>query len=353
MTGTETVLLRTAGRIGRITLNRPASLNALDLPMIQTMSKALTSWLSEPQVALVVLDSADDRAFCAGGDITVVRRAALGNRSTAWTFWAEEYRLDAAIARYPKPVVALMDGITMGGGIGIAGHAAVRVVTERSVLAMPEVAIGLAPDVGSALLLTAAPGETGTHLALTATRVGAADAIYCGLADHLVPSSRLPALRSDLAALRGTVTTEQVHKLVTEGYAEPCPRAPLIDSRTWIDYCYRADTVENIRARLQTQVEPAAARAAEAIGTAAPTAAKVTLRSLRTPSAVSGIEECLRQDYRLCRRFLDHPDLAEGIRAAVIDKDRSPRWSPPSLAEVDSATVDQFFASLGADELVL
>lgn len=347
MTDAATVRCRRQGAIGRITLNRPAALNALDLAMIESMHAALGEWQDDSAVSAVVLDGAGDRAFCAGGDLTTVHRSACGDPALARTLWREEYRLDARIARYPKPVIALMDGITMGGGLGISGHATVRIVTERTVLAMPEVAIGLAPDVGGTLLLSRAPGETGTHLALTARRIGADDAVFCGLADHVVESSRLPSVLEDLGA-GGKIDT------IAGEYRRPPGPAELSSERPWIDACYGGEdtTVEEILGRLRGRPEPAARKAAEAITALAPTALKVTLRALRTARTMTTIEECLRQDYRICTRFLAHSDLREGIRAAILDKDRSPRWDPPTLPEVRPGSVARFFAPL-EDELIL
>ncbi|HWD05263.1 MAG TPA: 3-hydroxyisobutyryl-CoA hydrolase [Amycolatopsis sp.] len=345
-TDVATVSVHVEGSLGRLTLNRPEALNALDLPMIQALLTALDTWEQDPAVTAVVLDGAGERAFCAGGDIGVVHSSAIGDPELALELWREEYRLDARIARYSKPVVALMDGITMGGGLGIGGHATVRVVTERSALAMPEVAIGLAPDVGGALLLGRAPGELGLHLALTAGRVGAADAVHCGLADHHVPSGRLPALVGDLAA--GAPIDATVAK-----YGEDPGPAPLGSKRGWIDRVYAdATTVEEVLHRLDAAGEPGSRAAVTAITAAAPTALKVTLKSVRAARTMTAIEDCLRQDYRLCSRFLRHPDLAEGIRAAILDKDRAPRWRPGTLAEIDDEAVEAFFAPL-PDELDL
>lgn len=322
------------GAVGVITLDRPAALNALDLGMIRAMTEALRAWRDSPRVAAVVLQGTG-RAFCAGGDIAVVHGSAAGDPSVAHTLWRAEYRLDAMIARYPKPVVAFMDGITMGGGLGIAGHASVRIATERTVVAMPEVRIGLAPDVGGALLFARAPGEVGTHLALTGARIGGHDAVYCGLADHVVHSARLPALLRELSEYGDVRQIENLGGV-----------APLARQRSWIDECYRGDTVEAILDRLGDR--PAAGM----IRAAAPTAVKVTLRALRAAREMTGIEDCLRQDFRLCSRFLRHPDLREGIRAAIIDKDRAPRWDPADLAAVTPEMVDEFFAPLD-EELVL
>ncbi|MGW4489689.1 enoyl-CoA hydratase/isomerase family protein [Amycolatopsis sp. NPDC004368] len=343
MTEVRTVLARRQGAIGRLTVNRPEALNALDLPMIRALAAALDEWETDPAVTAVVLDGAGDRAFCAGGDIGVVHSSAVGDPAVALTLWREEYRLDARLAHYPKPVVALMDGITMGGGIGIGAHVPTRVVTERSVLAMPEVAIGLAPDVGGALLLARAPGELGTHLALTADRAGPADAVHCGLADHFVPAGRLAGLIDDLAA--GAPPEATAAK-----YAEDPGPAPLASARCWIDHAYTgAAAVEDVLYRLEAIDDPAPREAVAALRAAAPTALKVTLEAVRRARTMTSIEECLRQDFRLCGRFLTHPDLAEGIRATILDKDRAPRWRPGKLAEVDEAAVEAFFAPAAAE----
>jgi enoyl-CoA hydratase/carnithine racemase len=345
LTELDTVRTRIEGVAGRITLNRPAALNALDLGMIRAVRARLDAWRDDPRVSVVVLDGAGERAFCAGGDIVVVHRSAGGDHGVARELWRTEYQLDAAVARYPKPVVALLDGITMGGGLGIGGHVPVRVVTERSVLAMPEVAIGLAPDVGGLLLFARAPGQLGAHLALTAGRVGTDDAVYCGLADHVVTADRLPALCADLARLTGS-GVGAVRAVVARHAVPPGPGSLRAD-RPWIDECYAADSVAEVVARLRSRPERGAAAAVDAIGTASPTALAVTLRALRNAERMRDIEECLRQDYRVITRFLGHPDLREGIRAAVLDKDHAPRWQP-AVADVDA-----FFAPLGDDELDL
>ncbi|NGN66557.1 enoyl-CoA hydratase/isomerase family protein [Streptomyces sp. A7024] len=344
------VLARREGRLGHITLNRPKALNALNTEMVRGVYAALTEWADDPGVDAVLLDGAGERGFCAGGDIRLMHDSARGDHGLAQQFWREEYALDALIANYPVPVVGIMDGITMGGGIGLTGHAAVRVVTERSVLAMPEVDIGLAPDVGGSLLLARAPGELGTHMALTAARIGARDALATGFADHFVPAARLQELAE---ALRAPGADKPDH--VVAALAGQPPESPddLVAHRAWIDACYGADTVEEILARLRERPEPAAAAAAEALLAGSPTSVKVTLRALRNARAMATVEECLVQDYRLCSHFLDSHDLPEGVRAMVIDKDRSPRWSPDRLEAVTDAAVEAYFTTLGADELRL
>ncbi|WP_245865498.1 enoyl-CoA hydratase/isomerase family protein [Prauserella marina] len=340
--GEEPVICRRTGRLGRVTLNRPSALNALTLDMITLATRTLREWLTDSAVELVVVDGAGERAFCAGGDITVVHGAAEGDQRIAKELWRAEYELDALLAHYPKPVAFLMDGIVMGGGLGLSGHhRGLRIVTERTVLAMPEVAIGLAPDVGGALLLTRTPGLLGTHLALTAGRIGPGDAIACGLADHAVDSSRLPEVLGALE--RGEPLSELTYPAAS----------PLLGDGPWIQACYSAPTVTEIRKRLRARPEPAASEAANAVDSASPTALAVTLEALRRARTMTDIEECLVQDYRLCSRFLDSPDLAEGIRAAVIDKDRAPHWNPASHEEVSAEAVASYFEPLPEGELQL
>jgi enoyl-CoA hydratase len=238
-----------------------------------------------------------------------------------------------------------MDGIVMGGGVGVSAHGSVRIVTERSKVAMPETGIGFVPDVGGTYLLALAPGELGTHLALTGAGVGAADALYCDLADHYVPSASLPQLLAGLAH-------DPVREVVGR-YARQAPPGELAAARPWIDTCYSADTVEGIVERLLDHGDSAAKQAAESLLAKSPTALKVTLAALRGARRLGPLENVLEQEYRVSCAALAAPDLVEGIRAQVIDKDRSPRWSPPTLAEVTDADVARFFAPLGDRELGL
>lgn len=259
------------------------------------------------------------------------------------TFWRDEYRLNARIARYPKPYIALMDGIVMGGGVGVSGHGSVRIVTERSRVAMPETAIGFVPDVGGTYLLGRAPGELGTHLALTGSAVGAADALLCGLADHYVPAGRLPALVGDLAR-------DPVAEVLPRHTAQ-APAGELAARREWIDHCYAARTVEEIVDRLFAVGLPEAKETADTLLSRSPTALKVTLAAIRRARELGSLERVLEQEYRVSSAALTSPDLVEGIRAQVIDKDRDPHWSPATLAGVGDEYVAQFFAPLGGAEL--
>lgn len=341
----ELVLARIEGRTGVLTLNRPQALNALTHAMVEAVAAALDRWEHDPAVAAVVITGAGERGLCAGGDIRSIHEdAKAGGRASA-AFWRDEYRLNARIARYPKPYVALMDGIVMGGGVGISAHGSVRIVTERSKVAMPETGIGFVPDVGGTYLLALAPGELGTHLALTGAVVGAGDALLCGLADHFVPQADLPAF---LAGLRTEPPAQVLHRHVREA-----PLGVLDANRTWIDHCYAADTVEEILERLLASDAPAAGEAAATILGRSPTALKVTLAALRRARRLGPLERVLEQEYRISCAALSSPDLVEGIRAQVIDKDRAPRWSPGTLVEVTDADVARYFAPTGGGELSL
>ncbi|SDK16791.1 enoyl-CoA hydratase/isomerase family protein [Streptomyces indicus] len=333
---TQDVLVRTEGHAAHLVLNRPRALNALDHPMVGALDAALSAAEHDPAIATVLLYGAGERGLCAGGDIRAIHDdAKAGGRASA-AFWHDEYRLNARIARYPKPYVALMDGIVMGGGVGLSAHGSLRVVTERSRVAMPETTIGFVPDVGGTYLLSRAPGLLGTHLALTGTAVGAADAQLCGLADHHMPSGQLPELIADLSRLPAEEAVAR--------HARPAPEGELAAAREWIDACYAAETVEEILERLLDCGVAAAKETAVTLQSKSPTALKVTLEAVRRARELDSLEEVLVQEFRVSCNALGMPDLVEGIRAQVIDKDRSPRWSPADLAAVTRADVERFFA---------
>ncbi len=336
----DSVLLRTEGTLARATLNRPRAINALDHDMVRALTAALTAWEKDERVAVVLLDGAGERGLCAGGDIRAIRSSAVNGDLRAADFWRDEYHLNAQVARYPKPYVALMDGVVMGGGVGLSAHGAVRVVTERSKVGMPETTIGFVPDVGGTYLLSRAPGGTGTHLALTGSPIGAADAVYSGLADHYVPAERLP----DLVSALSEVSTEADVAETVGRFAEVVPDGTLEPRRRWIDACYSADTAEEIVARLRDHGDPEAAKAADTILAKSPTAVKTTLEALRRARRLATLEEVLEQEYRVSMAALNWPDLVEGIRAQVIDKDRDPKWKPAALTEVGDADVARAFA---------
>ncbi|MDJ1131451.1 enoyl-CoA hydratase/isomerase family protein [Streptomyces iconiensis] len=338
----EPVLVRREGRAGHLRLNRPRALNALNHAMVRALATALASWEQDDEVATVVLTGAGERGLCAGGDIRGIHEDVTGGGGAASAaFWRDEYRLNARIARFPKPYVAVMDGVVMGGGVGVSAHGDVRVVTERSRVAMPETGIGFVPDVGGTWLLSRAPGELGTHLALTASPVGAGDALLCGLADHFVPADLLDSFVGSLA--------EREAEEAVRRYAEPAPGGKLEGQRGWIDACYAADSVEEILRRLRDHGSREAKEAAVTIETRSPTALKVTLESLRRARRLDSLESTLEQEFRVSAATLSSPDFAEGVRAQIIDKDRTPRWSPASLPEVSATDVERHFAPAPAE----
>ncbi|MBT2248201.1 enoyl-CoA hydratase/isomerase family protein [Arthrobacter sp. BHU FT2] len=341
----DEVLFGIEGTAGHIILNRPGSLNALTLNMVNLISETLTRWEGDDRVATVIISGTGPRGLCAGGDIEAIYRDALKGGEATATFWADEYELNLQISRYSKPYVAVMDGIVLGGGVGISAHGAIRVVTERTKIGMPEVGIGFVPDVGGTYLLSRAPGEFGTHAALTAGMFSGADAIAMNLADHFVPAEKVPSL---LAAL----TNLPVEDALPE-FAEVPPESVLHSQRDWIDRCYASDDAETIIGRLQDVEHEAAAKAAASILKKSPVAVKVTLEALRRARRLPDLAAVLEQEYRVSLHALASKDLTEGIRAQIIDKDRAPRWSPPNLSQVGQETINSYFTPLGTRELRL
>jgi enoyl-CoA hydratase len=341
------VIVSAHGALRQITLNRPKALNALTLDMAVRMTALLREWANDPAVGAILLDGAGDRAFCAGGDIRALYDGAKAGSSLPATFWATEYRLDMLIARYPKPVVVVMDGMVMGGGIGLSAYASHRVVTERSALAMPETGIGYFPDVGASFLLARSPGETGTYLAMTGERVGAADAIFCGLADTHIPAAKRAELATALADCRDAADVR--HKL--EALSAPQPPGKFANARSWIDACFGTDRVEEIFNRLAASKGGAAQAALETLQRVSPTSLKITLRNIREARTFKRPEQSFMQDYRLSLACASGHDFVEGIRAQIVDKDRNPSWQPPRLEDVTPAIVDRYFASIGEREL--
>jgi enoyl-CoA hydratase len=339
------VLLWVRDGLGLIMLNRPKAINALTHGMVRAIASALARWAGDDEIRAVVLTGAGERGLCAGGDIVAVYHSARDGTGDAADFWRAEYLLNAAIAAFPKPYVAVMDGIVMGGGVGLAAHGNIRVVTERSRVGMPEVGIGFVPDVGGTRLLARAPGELGAHLALTTARMSGADAIVAGFADHFVPAAELPRL---LDALRGEPVAEAVAR-----FAHPAAASELAAQRSWIDECYQGESVADIVVRLRAADEPAAAKAAEDILANSPIAVSVALAAVRRAARLDSLAATLNQEYRVSLAALRSRDLVEGIRAQVIDKDRDPRWSPATLDEVAREDVDAYFADLGDRELGL
>jgi enoyl-CoA hydratase len=338
------VRLTRQGRAGRITLTRPQAINALTGAMVGTISAALTAWAGDDGLDCVLIDAEGPRGFCAGGDIKAVSLSALSDGgATAQALWWHEYRMNAQIAEYPKPVVTLMHGITFGGGVGLGCHAAHRVVTGDTRIAMPETIIGLCPDVGGTWLLARAPGELGTHLALTGLPIGPADALGIGLADvHTTPGV--------LAALAAATSWPAVQEILTTKGTSP-EGGQLAGDREWIDRCYTGDLVAAIIDRLQADPHPGAAPAAQVLLARSPTALQITLTAIRRSAGMSDLRQTLVQDYRIMSHSLDRADSREGIRAQVVDKDRKPRWNPAQVAGIDPAVVARAFTQAPGGDL--
>jgi enoyl-CoA hydratase len=330
----QTVIARRDGRVGRIVLNRPQTLNALDLPMIRACAGALEMWRNDPHVHAVVIEGAGDRAFCAGGDVRALRRYELdGEHHKAETFFREEYQLNLTIATYPKPYIALIDGICMGGGIGVSVHAPYRVATERAAFAMPETAIGFFPDIGATYLLPRLPGQLGAYLGLTGLRMQGADAVHAGLATHFVPRTDLPALSRALA--EDGPAALGIH-------AGPLAAFSLAAQRAAIDHCFGADSMAENVDRLEVIGDAWATQTLAALRTVSPSALCWTLEALRRGANLT-LPQCQAAELALTRTTMRHPDFAEGVRAMVVDKDRKPNWQPSRIEDVDPAVIAAMF----------
>ncbi|MCV6975894.1 enoyl-CoA hydratase/isomerase family protein [Mycobacterium bourgelatii] len=342
MTGeSDEVLTRVDGDVGFVTLNRPKAINSLNQNMVDLLSTVLIRWERDDAVRAVVVSGAGERGLCAGGDVVALYHSARKDGVEARRFWRDEYLLDAQVGRFAKPYVALMDGIVMGGGVGISAHANTRVVTDTAKVAMPEVGIGFIPDVGGTYLLSRAPGKLGLHAALTGAPFNGADAIALGFADHYVPHSDLDAFKASIAAV-GVETALARHAI------EP-PPSELAAQREWIDECYSQDTVQDIITALKNHSAKAANDAADLIATRSPIALSVTLEAVRRAAKLETLEDVLVQDYRVSSASLRSHDFVEGIRAQLVDKDRNPKWSPASLADVTVADVADYFKPVDDD----
>jgi enoyl-CoA hydratase len=346
----EDVLVTVDRGTGLISLNRPKAINSLTHSMVSAVSGALTEWRDDGAVRVVVLSGEGERGLCAGGDIVdVVYKSARGDHGIASSFWWDEYLMNAQIARYPKPFVSLMDGIVMGGGVGVSAHGSVRVVTDTTKMAMPEVGIGFIPDAGGTYILSRTPGLLGHHAALTGAPFGAGDAIAMGFADHFVE-------HDTLAEFKNAIIADGIDAALAAHATEP-PASELLTQREWIDECYAGETIADIVAALRGHDAgraghtggTAAVDAANLIMTRSPVSLSVALEAVRRAAKLDTLEDVLRQEYRTSCGSLNSHDLVEGIRAQVIDKDRNPKWSPPSPAAVTQADVEAYFAPQNPD----
>ncbi|MEP7192775.1 MAG: 3-hydroxyisobutyryl-CoA hydrolase [Actinomycetota bacterium] len=331
---TDEVLYARDGHLGRILLNRPRVINVLNHDMVASIMAALKNWEHDNAVAAVSVQGAGERGLCAGGDVRALRKVVMAGSGEAVRFWAHEYQMNAAIGAYPKPFVAFMDGVVMGGGVGISAHGSLRLVTERSRVAMPETTIGFSPDVGSLFLLSRAPGEIGTHLAMTGLSIGGADAITCGLADALIASEDIPGIIARLAA--GESLDPGVGRIPAAG--------DLAAAREWIDPCYAGDDALTILRTLRAHSAVGAQHAADVLETRAPLAVSIALKAIRRASRMHTLTQVLEQDLMLGGALADSVDFVEGVRALLVDRDNAPRWQHRSLADVDPAEVARVFA---------
>jgi len=341
---TEDCLIRRDGRAGRITLNRPDALNALTYGMVKAISAALDAWRTDPAVAVVVLDGAGGRALCAGGDIITFYEARTNGSKPdpdyAWGFWRDEYMLNATIKRYPKPYVAIMDGIVMGGGVGLSAHGRTRIVTEKTMVAMPETAIGLIPDVGGTWLLGHAQGRFGEYLGLTGARMDGADAIQAGFADIFMPRGEIAALVTRLADGNGGL----IDDILDDVADKPVPPSKLADARELISKIFAHETVEAMHTAALGTTDPLAQRVAADLASKSPKALKLALAAIRQARDLPSLEAALAVEYRLVNRLYMDGEFVEGVRALLVDKDKAPKWSPPTLSMVSDALVTDYLA---------
>ena len=335
--------IRREGRAGRISLTRAKALNALNHDMCLAIDAALLDWADDDRVAVIVIDAEGEKAFCAGGDIAhMYDTGRAGDFSYGRRFWADEYRMNARLAEYEKPVVSFLQGFVMGGGVGVGCHVSHRVVCESTQVAMPECGIGLIPDVGGTYLLANAPGRSGTYLGLTGARMGPADAIHAGFADMFLPQADWEEAKAALVATGDTSALRP---------ATPPAQALLAKHRAEIDAAFGSPTLVGIMESLEQSGSDFAKRTASTLERNSPLAMGCTLAMLRALGPDATIRDALMQEFRFTWRSMEQSDFLEGIRAAIIDKDRSPRWRHARVGEVADADIAAMLAPLGADEL--
>ena len=338
---TEEVLVSIENGVGRLSLNRPGALNALNLSMCEAMLAAVTAWRDDPSIHTLLVDHAEGRGFCAGGDIRMLAESGAADGVAARQFFFTEYRLNAALMAFGKPVIALMDGVVMGGGVGLALPATLRVATERTTFAMPETGIGLFPDVGGGWHLPRLPGKTGLWLALTGARLKASDCLALGLATHVVASERIAELRAAILAGDGSAA---------DGLAAPVSPAPLAVHRAEIDRLFSGSSVEAIFADLAADGSDFAKAQLAILETKSPQTLKVAYRQLALGAHAASFAENMRMEYRIAARVVARHDFLEGVRAVIVDKDNAPKWSPARLEAVSEALLDEIFAPLPSEQ---
>ena len=342
---TDDVNIHIHGAVGHISLNRPKAIHALTLEMCHAMSAALADWAADDAVQAVMVDHAEGRGFCAGGDIAMLRQSALEDGGTSGRkFFHDEYRLNHQMFTYAKPIVAFMDGITMGGGVGISQPAKYRVATEHTRFAMPETGIGLFPDVGGGWYLSRLGGRIGQFLALTGARLDGAECLWAGLATHYLPSESLAEAKARIAENPGRISG-----ILSELAVTP-PDARIAQNADRIARHFASDDMETIVASLEASDEEWAAKERDTLGTKSPQTCKVALRQLAESAKLTDFADNMRMEYRIASRVLTRPDFAEGVRAVIVDKTNDPKWDPATPEEVSEELLDQIFAPPPADE---
>ena len=345
------LIVRREGAAGIIRLNRPKAINAMTLEMSLGIDAALDRVEADPDVALVLLEGAGERGLCAGGDIRGLYESSKAGGDLGKVFWRQEYLMNARIAAFPKPYVAYMDGLVMGGGVGLSAHGRHRIVTEKTRLAMPEVGLGFFPDVGGTWLLSRSPGELGSYFGLTGQTMNGPDAIHARFADAVVPSAKWPELREALTRVRPGTLSDEIEALI-DGVSTGETAGPVAALQPQIDAWFAHDRIEDIMAALQRDGSELALSTLKALNEKSPRGMVVTLRLLRLARDAASLQECLVREYRAALEVFRSDDFREGVRAAIIDKDRNPRWSPADVAGVTPEMLAPYFAEIGADELV-
>lgn len=344
------LIARVEGAAGVIRLNRPKAINAVTLEMFREIDKALDRFEADPAVAVILLEGAGERGLCAGGDIRALWQSSKANGDLGKILWREEYILNARIKKFPKPYVAFMDGIVMGGGVGLSAHASHRVVTDRTRLAMPEVGLGFFPDVGGTWLLSRSPGEIGTYFGLTGQTMNGPDAIHAKFADWMIRAPKWPELREALTKIGSGTSAADVSRLIS-GFATGETAGPVAAKQATIDTLFGFDRMEDIVAALKRDGSAFAQATLTSLTEKSPRGMVVTLKLLRLARTASNLEECLVREYRAALEVFRSDDFREGVRAAVIDKDRNPNWSPPRIEDVTPKVLAPYLAEIGVDEL--
>ena len=345
------LIVRREGSVGVIRLNRPKAINAMTLEMSLGIDAALDRFESDPAIAVVLLEGAGERGLCAGGDIRGLYDSSRAGGDLGKIFWRQEYIMNARIAKFPKPYIAFMDGLVMGGGVGLSAHARHRVATEKTKLAMPEVGLGFFPDVGGTWLLSRSPGEIGTYFGLTGQTMNGPDAIHARFADAVVPSSSLAALREVLTGIRPGTASGEVKTLI-DGFATGETGGPVAAMQADINRWFSHDRMEDIFAALHRDGSEIAQSTLKTLNEKSPRGMVVALKLLRLARTSSSLQDCLVREYRAALEVFRSDDFREGVRAAVIDKDRNPKWSPSRVEDVTPGMLAPYFAEIGADELV-